>query len=51
MGKAFLAPNNVVIWNEQAMDYLDLQIMMQFLYVAVIQKIKKKTEVHFDTAW
>lgn len=46
-------PNSVVIWNKQGMDCLDLQTMMQFLYVAVIQKIKKKKtrEVHFDTAW
>lgn len=35
-------PNSVVIWNKQGMDCLDLQTVMQFLYVAVIQKIKKK---------
>lgn len=35
-------PNSVVIWNEQGMGCLDLQTMMQFLYVAVTQKIKKK---------
>lgn len=40
-------PNSVVIWNKQGMDCLDLQTMMHFLYVAVIQKIKKKKPERF----